>query len=116
MITTQAFKFNIPFESYGLGSLVQNQDVNLHLPNVLLYLVGASCGLHLYRRFRCMANWGYTYFRSFFNAKRYLVPISDKYPNDERLMTEAGNKPRSFAVIYGASNKAGKSYAQFLSS
>lgn len=63
-----------------------------------------------------MANWGITYFKSFFNAKKYLVPIADKIPNDERLLTDQGNKPRSFAVIYGASNKAGKSYSQFLSS
>jgi hypothetical protein len=54
--------------------------------------------------------------KSWFNARKYLVPIADKIPNDERLLTESGNKPRSFAVIYGASNKAGKSYAYFLSS
>jgi len=86
------------------------------IPNVLLYLAGASCGLHLFRQVRRMAFRSITYIKSYFNARKYLVEYADKIPNDERLLTDQGNKPRSYAVIYGASNKAGKSYAYFLSS
>ena len=53
--------------------------------------------------------------KSWFNARKYLVPIADKYPKDARLGSDQGEKKKSYAVIYGASNKAGKSYAYFLS-
>lgn len=115
MVATQAFKFNIPFESIGLGSLITNQELALPIPNALLYLAGASCALHLYRRMRRMAHCCLTYCKSWFNAKKYLQPIADKIPEDARLLTDNGSKPRSYAVIYGASNKAGKSYSYYLS-
>ena len=41
--------------------------------------------------------------------------MADKIPEDARLLTDNGNKPRSYAVIYGATNKAGKSYSYYLS-
>jgi len=55
-----------------------------------------------------------------------LSPISDKFPDDPRLREQnaarephsgPGNAPsnqRSYAVIYGASNKAGKAFAFYL--
>ena len=89
--------------------------MNVTVPNALIWMVGTSCALHLFSELRRIAFGTYAYFRSWFNAKKYLVPIADKIPNDERLRAELGDKPKSYAVIYGAANKAGKSYAQFLS-
>lgn len=68
------------------------------------------------RHLKCkFVNWIY----SWFNQNKYLVPISDRNLPDTRTAENGQNAPvdtKSYAVIYGASNKAGKSYAYYLMS
>ena len=109
-------------QSHGLNSL----NLSFRVPTAILAMAGLSCAVHLYRQFRRMKNKFMTWVYSFFNSGKYLSPISDKYPDDPRLRQTnqarephsgpgvEGNNQRSYAVIYGASNKAGKSFAFYL--
>ena len=56
-------------------------------------------------------NWVY----SWFNKRKYLSPITDKFPVVADQEAQAPEQ-KSYAVIYGASNKAGKSFAYYLMS
>jgi len=70
-----------------------------------------------------------TWFYSFFNASKYLVPARDKNVENQQLQTlnqqsiQASGAPEgqeqnqnAFAVIYGVSNKAGMAFAYYLMS
>ena len=63
--------------------------------------------------------------KSFWNAKKYLQPNSDKYPAAAQETLNRGapssgpgirEDQKSYAIIYGASNKAGKLFAYYLMS
>lgn len=67
-----------------------------------------------------------TWIKSFWNAKKFLQPISDKYPAAAQETLNRGAPSsgpgireeiqKSYAIIYGASNKAGKLFAYYLMS
>ena len=77
-----------------------------------------------------------TWIRSFFNGNQFLNPISDKYPvvlkrvsspslrnhgpsnpnASDQSPRENPNLQKSYALIYGCHNKAGKAYAYYLMS
>lgn len=71
---------------------------------------------------RCLSTNFLNWWRSFFNKGKYLSPVPDKYPDDPRLKQTVPNggpsseedTQDSFAIIYGASNNAGKSFALYL--
>ena len=50
-------------------------------------------------------SWFWTYFKSFFNAKKYL-----------KSQTSEDASRRYYAIIYGAANRAGNSFAHYLAS
>jgi hypothetical protein len=107
----------------GLTSIgLRDINFNFNMPTAILWLAGLSSAMHLWRQVRHLKNSIMTWIYSFFNAKKYLSPISDKYPDDPRLkqiQPSSGpgrNNQKSYAVIYGASNKAGKSFAYYLMS
>jgi short-subunit dehydrogenase len=48
-------------------------------------MVGISSAFHIFRQLRGFKNRIMTWLYSFFNARKYLSPESDKYPDDPRL-------------------------------
>ena len=57
--------------------------------------------------------------KSFFNANKYLYPYSDRFPNlsaQQKKQLKGDQQPsqQAYAVIYGASNKAGKAFSYYL--
>jgi hypothetical protein len=68
---------NIPVSWIGMG--LKDKSITPYLPNMFIWLGGASCALHLFRQLRHVKNHVFTWFQSFLNGKKYLQPISDKY-------------------------------------
>ena len=102
-----------------LGSnlgLPSTLNFNMAVPSLLLWVGGASCAFHIYRQLRCLKTSIMTWIYSFFNSKKYLKTDSDRFPNDPRLQQrrQVSENPRSFAIVYGSSNKAGKAFSYYL--
>ena len=82
---------------------------------------GGYCLMSFYRQMRMAWKSAYIWFSSWFNAAKYLKPDNIEEMMD---MIEPNSGPptnrndsfprRSYAVIYGASTKAGKAYALHL--
>lgn len=93
-------------------------NFNLKVPQLLLWVAGASCAYQLFKQVRCLKNTFMSWLFSFFNSKKFLSTVTDRFPNDPRLQqrVDGGENKRSFAVIYGAANKAGKAFSYYLMS
>ena len=68
-----------------------------------------------------LVTWAY----SFFNSQQYLSPLTDKISEIQKNQIDSLRAPSSgpgiqessekaYAVIYGANNKAGKAFSQYL--
>ena len=118
----------IPTGQLGINQL-KNFNFKLPIPHVLLW---AACGysvLGIYRQAKVAWRSAITWFSSFFNAGAYLTPTTDNIDEMQEILNvqrEPNSGPpnhenaelyrRSFAVIYGATNKAGKAFALHLAS
>ena len=116
-----SFDWNLRMKWLGIG--LGDYNLKFAVPTTLLILAGISSGLHLLRQMRCMSSSFIVWWRSWFNKGKYLSPVPDKYPDDPRLKQSIvpNGGPRaeedtqdSFAIIYGASNNAGKAFALYL--
>jgi hypothetical protein len=126
LIGKTSLPFTIPLSWLGIG--LKNYDSKMGIPNSLIWIGGLSCAYHLLKQLGVLKENVVTWIKSFFNAQKYLQPISDKYPTaaqDAISMRAPSSGPsqgaelnsqKSYAVIYGAGNKGGKAFAYYLMS
>ena len=96
-------------------------NITLNLPNLFMTSFGY---LSMVSGFYCLGYFGYRsyrrfsiYLRSLFNAKKYLNPESaiayHKFGVSDQPASQT-ETPKAFALIYGVSNRAGGTFAQYL--
>jgi len=86
LLATTPVNTNVNLQWLGLSNYgINNVKIDMKVPTALLWMAGISCAFHLYRQVRHMKRKFMTWIYSFFNARKYLSPISDKYPDDPRL-------------------------------
>jgi hypothetical protein len=110
--------YTIAMPGWANGMLGQSQDkvFQLAMPNALKYFFMANFGLSVLKFCKSKIASMYYWFKSWFNAKKYLNPSSDFFEkNQDKIPEGAGeNFKRATAVIYGCGNKVGKAFARFL--
>jgi len=109
-------KISVPLPA----NVAKQNAFTLPVNNLFLLLSLGTSAYFLLRTTKSIIYGFKTWLMSFFNSKKYLVPDSDKFlefqaRNRNQLASGfAQETERAYAVIYGASNKAGKAFAFYL--
>ena len=79
MMGSTRFPVTVPLTWLGIG--LNNQNWSFNVPNSILWIGGLSCAYHLFKQLGVLKENVVTWIKSFWNAKKYLQPTSDKYPS-----------------------------------
>lgn len=84
LLSTYTFSgLSVPFSWMSMVGLnLSDYYFDLTLPKPLVWMLVGYSSHHLLRKLNFLRKRTMTYFYSFFNSKKYLSPVADKFPND----------------------------------